>query len=176
MNRLRTIALLAGLAAVGAALPLVLVSQSGPTPAASYTADGGFIMPADWRRWVHVASTSTPNGLNDGAAQFPGFHNTYIDPVAYDHWVATGTFPDGTVFLKELVDFLDPAYADESSDQIAGRGHYPDRPIGVGVAVKDTVRFADEPGGWAYFSVPAVDGEIAESGSILPNLRNAAPD
>lgn len=174
-------------------------SQGEITPAARYTASGDFVMPADWRRWVHVATTATPNGLNNGAAAFPGMHNTYIDPAAYDHWAATGEFPDGTVLVKELVDFLEPDHPDESSDQLAGRGYYPRQPIGVGIAVKDTIRFADQPGGWAYFSVPAEDGVIAATGALqaqascnacheaaagdsdfvflqyYPNLANAAP-
>lgn len=178
-------------------------TASAPQPelvkAAQYTETGEFIMPTDWRRWIHVATTATPNGLNDGKAAFPGMHNTYIDPVAFDHWEKTGTFPDGTVMIKELVDFLPADHPDESSDQIAGRGFYPRQPIGVGIAVKDTVRFANEPGGWAYFSVPATDGVIAPTGAMqetaacnachetaagkidfvflqfYPNLRNAAP-
>lgn len=167
--------------------------------AAQYTEAGEFIMPTDWRRWVHVATTATPNGLNGGAAAFPGMHNTYIDPAAYDHWVETGEFADGTVLIKELVDFVEPDYPDESSDQLAGRGYYPRQPIGVGIAVKDTERFADEPGGWAYFQVGAEDGVIAPSGAFqdtascnachaasagetdfvfleyYPNLRNVSP-
>lgn len=176
-------------------------SAAAPTPAAQYTKEGAFIVPEDWRRWVHVATTATPNGLNGGAAPFPGMHNTYIDPVAYDHWTRTGAFPEGTVMVKELVDFVEPDYPDESSDQIAGRGYYPRQPIGLGIAIKDSQRFADEPGGWAYFSVSATDGVVAgQSGPLqatancnacheasagdtdfvfleyYPNLRRSAPD
>lgn len=168
--------------------------------AAQYTESGDFVMPEGWREWIHVATTATPNGLNNGQAAFPGMHNTYIDPAAYAEWKSTGTFPNGTVLVKELVDFLEPDHPDESSDQLAGRGFYPRQPIGVGIAVKDTERFAQEPGGWAYFSVPATGGVIAASGALqatescnacheasaadtdfvfleyYPNLRNAAPE
>ena len=174
-------------------------AEVGRSNAAQYSDTGDFIMPPDWRRWVHVASTATPNGLNNGAAAFPGMHNTYIDPLAYNHWVATGEFRDGTVLVKELVDFLPADYPDESSDQLAGRGYYPHQPTGVGIAVKDTEEFAEEPGGWAYFLVSAEAGVIAETGArqdtascnacheaaaaqtdfvfleYYPNLRNAAP-
>ncbi len=168
-NLATTLGLAAGaLALASCSAGTTKTQQSGAATqiAASYSEGGDFIVPDDWRTWVHVASTSTPNELNGGAAPFPGMHNTYIDPVAYDHWTKTGEFSDGTVFIKELVDFVDADHADGSSDQLVGRGYYPNTPILLGVAVKDTERFASEPNGWSYFVVPVEDGKIAASGAL----------
>ena len=78
-------------------------------------------------------------------APFPGFHEVYIDPHAFAHYRETGEFRDGTVLARELVGV-------GSTEAVSGKGFFPGGFAGLEVAVKDSRRFADEPGGWAYFS------------------------
>ena len=78
-------------------------------------------------------------------APFPDFHNVYIDPESYDHYMETGNFREGTVLVKELVSVGSKAAA-------SGRGYFMGEFIGLEAAVKDSNRFPDEPGNWAYFS------------------------
>jgi hypothetical protein len=62
---------------------------------AQYSASGEMILPPDniWRQWNFVAELLTPNALNHGAANFPEYHNVYIQPWAYAECVKTGNFP-----------------------------------------------------------------------------------
>jgi len=64
-----------------------------------YTASGDLILPKDWREWVFVGDPFTPNALNGGKANFPEFHNVYIEPGSYAIYKKTGVFPEGTIFF-----------------------------------------------------------------------------
>jgi hypothetical protein len=67
-----------------------------------YTASGDLILPKNFNELVFVGSPLTPNALNDGKANFPEFHNVYIEPGSYEIYKKTGEFPEGTIFFKEL--------------------------------------------------------------------------
>jgi hypothetical protein len=69
---------------------------------AEYTASGDLKLPKNFHEWVYVGSPLTPNALNDGKANFPEFHNVYIEPCSYEAYKKTNVFPEGTVFFKEL--------------------------------------------------------------------------
>ena len=46
-----------------------------------YTAEGKMNRPpVSFRKWVYVGTPVTPNDMNDGKANFPEFHNVYMDP------------------------------------------------------------------------------------------------
>jgi hypothetical protein len=92
-----------------------------------------------------VGTPLTPNELNGGEATFPDFHAVYIDPESYAEYEKTGKFRDGTVMVKELV-----AVGDKEAS--SGKGYFMGDFIGLETAVKDSKRFKDEPGNWAYFS------------------------
>jgi hypothetical protein len=120
---------------------------------AQYSASGEMILPPDniWRQWVYVGSPLTPNALNNGKANFPEYHNVYIQPWAYEQYLKTGKFPEGTIMFKELQLTLPPAkFSDGSQIQPSGRGYFPGAFNGADVTVKDTKRYADT-GGWGYF-------------------------
>lgn len=121
---------------------------------AKYNADGDLIRPDNWREWVYIGTPVTPNGLNGGAAPFPEVHSVYIDPVSWKHWKKTGEFRDGTMIAKELSMLLsDGAEEDGSTFQVSGRGFFQGGPFsGLEFAIKDSKRYADEPGHWAYYS------------------------
>lgn len=118
-----------------------------------YSSSGEMILPPDniWRQWVYVGSPLTPNALNNGKANFPEYHNVYIQPWAYEEYVKTGKFPEGTIMFKELQLDLPPAkFSDGSQIQPSGRGYFPGAYNGADVTVKDTKLYADT-GGWGYF-------------------------
>ncbi len=112
---------------------------------ARYTEEGDLIRPNGWRKWVFVGTPLTPDDMNDGNAAFKEFHNVYVDPVSFSKFEETGRFPNGTQIAKELV-------LVGSRKAVSGNGYFMGDFAGLEVAVKDAVRFADEPGGWAYFS------------------------
>ena len=117
-----------------------------------YTASGDLKLPKNWRDWIYVGSPLTPNALNDGHANFPEYHNVYIEPGSYAIYKKTGVFPDGTIFVKELQLTTKPEEnPDGSRTEPSGRGYFPGAFNGADVTVKDTKRFAAS-GGWGYFN------------------------
>jgi len=114
-----------------------------------FTADNELYTPRDYREWVFVGATVTPNDMNDGAAAFPEFHYVYLDPGSFAHWKKTGEFRSGTVIVKELVSI-------GSKEAVSGNGYFPGSYNGIAAMVKDAKRYPDRPGNWAYFGF---DGE-----------------
>ena len=89
--------------------------------------------------------------MNNGKANFPEFHNVYIEPCAYDEFKRTKEFPEGTILFKELQLTLEKENADGSRTEPSGRGYFPGALNGADVTVKDTGRYA-ATGGWGYFN------------------------
>jgi hypothetical protein len=118
-----------------------------------YTASGDLILPKNniWREWVFVGEPLTPNALNGGNANFPEYHNVYIEPGSYEIYKKTGEFPDGTIMFKELQLTLPGENPDGSRTEQSGRGYFPGAFNGADVTVKDTKRYADT-GGWGYYN------------------------
>jgi hypothetical protein len=117
-----------------------------------YTESADLILPKNFEKWVFVGSPLTPNALNGGQASFPEFHNVYMEPGSYEIYQATGEFPEGTIFLKELqLTLPPPENPDGSRTEPSGRGYFPGKLNGADVTVKDTKRYA-ETGGWGYYN------------------------
>ena len=116
-----------------------------------YTASGELILPKNFEHWVYVGSPLTPNALNGGMANFPEFHNVYMEPGSYEIYQKTNEFPEGTIFFKELQLTLPGQSPDGSRTEPSGRGYFPGALNGADVTVKDSKRFA-ATGGWGYFN------------------------
>jgi hypothetical protein len=147
----------------GTSLAAAAFAQSAPEPdngdpltrsrqLPEYTASGDMKLPTNWRQWIFVGDPLTPDALNGGHANFPEYHNVYIEPGSYAIYKETGMFPEGTIFVKELQLTLKPEEnPDGSRTEPSGRGYFPGDFNGADVTVKDTKRFA-ESGGWGYFN------------------------
>jgi len=116
-----------------------------------YTDAGDLVLPENWHDWIFVGSPLTPNALNNGKAMFPEFHNVYIEPCSYETYQKTNSFPDGTVFFKELQLTLPKQNPDGSRTEPSGRGFFPGPYNGADVTVKDSKKYADS-GGWGYYN------------------------
>ena len=116
-----------------------------------YTKEGDLILPKNFNEWVYVGSPLTPNALNGGTANFPEYHNVYIEPGSYEIYKKTGKFPEETIFFKELQLMQPGQNPDGSRTEPSGRGYFPGKLNGADVTVKDTKRYADS-GGWGYFN------------------------
>jgi Cytochrome P460 len=150
---LRTALVMAALIGVSAA-----VFSSGPFAqqakqpgGAQFTPDGKMKLPTGYREWVFLGSPLTPNALNGGKASFPEFHNVYVERKNFDAYMKTGTFPEGTVLVKELVLLQKPTFPDGSQQAPSGRGYFQGAFNGMDVSVKDTKKFA-KTNGWGYFT------------------------
>lgn len=123
--------------------------------------EGQLIMPKHYRHWVFVGAPVTPNDMNNGKAAFPEFHHVYIDRKSFEAYRKSGKFPDGTVLVKELATV-------GAKSSASGNGYFPGELSGVAVAVKDSKRFAKEPGYWAYFSFADETGKPLARAKALP--------
>ncbi len=141
-------------AALSAFVVIVLVSTHDPLqaihgdefPKPVFNEKGELVRPdVSYREWVYIGTPLTPNDLNPPEAPFPDFHNVYIHPSDFDHWKRTGMFPDGTVIMKELVSV-------GAKNAVSGNGYFMGEYTGLEATIKDSERFKDEPGYWAYFS------------------------
>ena len=118
---------------------------------AQFTPDGKMKLPTGYREWVFIGSPLTPNALNGGKASFPEFHNVYVERRNFDAYQKTGTFPEGTILVKELVLLQKPTFPDGSQEAPSGRGYFQGAFNGMDVSVKDTKKFA-KTNGWGYFT------------------------
>ena len=139
------IAVLVGIAGLSYVLAASAAPPGGTTAAVEFTPDGKLKKPDGYRNWEYIGAVVTPNDLNDGEAAFPEFHSVYMDPESFAHYEKTGEFRDGTVIIKELIG----VGAKEAS---SGKGYFMGDFRGLEASIKDSKRFKDEPGSWAYFS------------------------
>ena len=120
---------------------------NGGSKTVEYTPEGKMkrLSPAAYRKWIYVGTPITPNDMNDGKANFPEFHNVYMDPESFAYLEKTGKYRDGTVLVKELVSV-------GQKEASSGAGYFQGEFIGLEVSVLDTKRFSKDPGHWGYFS------------------------
>lgn len=163
-----------GILAVAIAAVGYMAITSGATQAQTqedwgpaWTADGQLVLPKGYREWVYLGSPLTPNALNDGAAGFPEYHNVYIQPQAFRAYRETGTFPEGTIMLKELQLAQEGQEDDGSRYEVSGRGYFPGAFNGIDISVKDSARFP-EGQGWGYFNFGHHAPPYAETAAAAP--------
>ncbi|WP_282608590.1 cytochrome P460 family protein [Pelagibius sp. Alg239-R121] len=170
-NYLLSTAIVCSLLAGVTACSMTNAADDAVTPAI-FAADGQVMIPKDWRQWVYVGTPLTPNALNDGKAPFPEFHNVYIEPTAFAHWQSTGKFANGTQIVKELVLIrqkdADEMNEDGSTGEVSGVGYFQGEFAGLELTVKDTTRYPDEPGGWAYYSFGHNSPPYADTAKAFP--------
>ncbi len=118
---------------------------------AVFTADGKMKLPTGYRRWIFIGAPLTPNALNNGNAAFPEYHHVYVEARNLDAYLKTGSFPEGTVLVKELTRVLNPTFPDGSRTEPSGRGYFNGMFNGIDVSVKDSKRFPNT-NGWGYFT------------------------
>jgi hypothetical protein len=151
-----------------------------------WTKDGELVRPKDFRRWVFIGAPLTPHALNGGKANFPEFHNVYVQPEAFQYYRDNGVWPEGTMMAKELQlidsEGKDGVQDDGSRYEPSGRGYFPGKVNGMDVAVKDSTRFSESKN-WAYFNFghhAAPYAKTAKAASIAEcagcHIANASED
>jgi cytochrome P460 len=110
----------------------------------TYTAEGRLVFPADYREWVFLTSGLDMSYME--GMQMAGHHmldNVFVDPASYKSFLATGTWPDGTMLVKEN-------RRAETRGSINKSGNYQSTEImGIEIHVKDVAHFPDQ---WAFFA------------------------
>jgi hypothetical protein len=139
-----------------ASAPLAL-AQAGVAP--KYTADGQLLAPVGYETWVFVGSNlglayrrdlPVSTGLEprraDRRADRQQFHNIYVNPEAYKHFLATGEFPDPTILVMDRF-----VAADKEPRGIVTDGVFNGDRRGLEVAVKNSSRPDGRTTAWAYY-------------------------
>jgi len=166
------------LANIGIALVAAILILIKTRSAAAQTQESSLIVydsqgrlklpdPTVFRKWVFLGAPTTPNGLNNGKANFPEFHHVYVEQKNLDAYLKTGTFPEGTMLVKELTRVLNPAFPDGSRKEPSGRGYFNGEFNGIDLSIKDSKRFS-KTNGWGYFTFghhPLPYAEVAEEAS-----------
>ena len=151
------LAIIVGLGLTGSAVYLLvakpIAAAQSDQSSAVFDSDGKLKLPdpQTFRRWVFVGAPLTPNGLNNGKANFPEYHHVYIEEKNVEAYLKTGEFPEGTVIVKELTRVLKPTFPDGSRSEPSGRGYFNGEYNGIDVTVKDNKRFA-KTNGWGFFT------------------------
>ena len=139
---------------------------------AVFDSDGKLKLPTGFRRWIFVGAPLTPNGLNNGKAGFPEYHHVYVEEKNVDAYLKTGSFPEGTVVVKELTRVLDPTFPDGSRTEPSGRGYFNGEYNGIDVTVKDSKKFA-KTNGWGFFTFGHHPLPYAQSAAESPKSECA---
>jgi hypothetical protein len=130
---------LLALAAGAAGLPQADAPRSS-SAAPQYTKDGRLVRPEGYREWIFLSS-GLGMSYSAPAGQPGGFTNVFVPPAAYREFLATGKWPDKTMFVVE-------ERTASSKGSINKAGHFQTDFEGMGVEVKDETRFPEK---WAYF-------------------------
>jgi hypothetical protein len=107
-----------------------------------YTSDGRLVFPANYREWIYLTTGMDMDYNPDPAmAGHSMFDNVFVNPEAYKVFVATGTWPNGTMLMLE-------GRMAANKGSINKAGHFQTNEVMMrSVHVKDS-RF---DGKWAFF-------------------------
>ena len=137
-----------------------------------YNEQGALLRPEGFERWI-VVGTSIGLSYSDSKAKDsddPGqFHNVYMQPQAFDHYVRTGEFPEQTMFVVTN----NPSTSTKGKDSLNRTGFFAAPSAGLEVAIRDTKLFPDV---WAYFMFHNAESpRSVESSSPKSSSANAGP-
>lgn len=135
-----------GLAALAALC--LLAPSTGAQPSRDgprYLNGTDLMLPADYRSWPFMGAGlgmtyDGERGTQAAGADNPRFTHAFVNPAAYDHFMRTGTWPDGTVFMLEF-------RSSQTEGSINRAGRYATELTLLEAEVKDS-RFPD---GWAFY-------------------------
>ena len=144
----------------------VATAQQRVADGPKYSPTRELIRPADYREWVYLTSglgmTYGPAGGNGGPAMFD---NVFVNRESYRSFLATGRWPDKTMFVLEV-------RRSQANVSINNGGQTQGEIVAIESAVKDSERF---PGtSWGYFSFDGPNG-LRDSAAPLPARRPAIP-
>ncbi len=131
------------LAETGSKTPALAQAAASSSTAPVYTADGKLVFPPKYREWIYLTTgLDMDYSPTVNLAEHSMFDNVFVNPEAYKVFVATGTWPDKTIFVLE-------GRVAGSKGSINKGGHYQTTEImSRSIHIKDESRF---PGKWAFF-------------------------
>jgi hypothetical protein len=164
-----------------AALGLVAVSAglaAEQAAAPQFTSDNQLIRPTDYREWIYLTSglgmSYGPAAAQQATDANPVFDNVFVNPASYKAFIATGKWPDKTIFILEI-------RSSSSHGSINKAGHFQSDVVAVEAAVKDEAHIPEK---WGYFGFPGPPGGLAKTakafgktaGCLACHTANGATD
>ena len=125
-------------------LGVVLTRVVGAAEPLQYTSDQRLVIPADYRQWVFLTSSLDLNydhPVPGASSDHSMLDNVFVNPSAYAAFVKTGTWPDGTILVKEN-------RIAASAGTLSKSGKFQTEVMSMELHVKDAGRFAEK---WAFF-------------------------
>lgn len=119
-------------------------AQAQGADLAQFTPSGELVVPENYRTWIFLTSSLDLNynqPVPGASTQRSMLDNVFVDPGSYAAFVRAGTWPDGTVLVKEN-------RLAASAGTISKSGKYQTQVASIELHVKDEKRF---PGGWGFF-------------------------
>lgn len=135
----------------------------------SFNADGTVNRPLNHRQWVNVGTTLLPQGeiniIDDLPIPTSEYIDTYVEPMAFAIYMATGTWPNGTQIVKEFT-----ATKRADAGEVLTESHY----NGLAMLVKDVQRFPAETGHLGYFNFGHHSEPYETTSQVLPREQCSA--
>jgi hypothetical protein len=132
---------------------LLAAAPEEKSPKPQYDGKGALLRPADYRDWEFL---SAGYGMNYSPA--PGSHemftNVFVQRWAYQDFLNSGKWPEQTMFVIDERDA-------QSKGSINQTGHFQTDLMGLAVEIKDSSRFPDK---WGYFAY----GETNQTSEAMP--------
>jgi hypothetical protein len=126
----------------------VLMAQ-GP----EFNADGKLVRP-NYREWIYLSSGLGMTYSAEAKSE-PSFDNVFVSPPAYREFLATGRWPEQTMFVLEVRQA-------SSHGSINQGGHFQSGVIAIEAEVKDSKKYPDK---WAFFSFSDAFARMIPNGS-----------
>jgi hypothetical protein len=139
---MRAATLLATLVFVSVCAASLQVSSPGPrSDSPEYATGDELARPEGYREWIFLSSGLRMSS-NESCGEGATFTNVFVTPSAYHQFLATGSWPDKTVFVEEK-------RTSSTQGSLNKAAHFQTDLTGISVQVKDVGRFAEN---WAFFS------------------------
>jgi hypothetical protein len=122
-------------------VPGIAPPAAPASDAPTYTKEGDLNFSVNYREWVYLTSGIDMSYTATGATDHHMFDNVFVNPTSYRSFLATGTWPDKTIFILENRGAENPI-------SINKRGHTQGAEVmGTEIHVKDN-------GKWSFYDLP----------------------
>jgi hypothetical protein len=135
---------------------LLLVTAALMAQGPEFNADGKLMRP-NYREWIYLSSGLGMRYSAEANSE-PSFDNVFVSPAAYREFLASGHWPEQTMFVLEVRQA-------SSHGSINQGGHFQSGVIAIEAEVKDSKKYQDK---WAFFSFGDAP-QIGTVGRMIPN-------
>jgi Cytochrome P460 len=133
-----------------------------------YDSGGQLLLPQGFETWIFAGSNlglgyaKGVTAVTQGESRRPAeqnYHNVYINPIGYSQYLATGTFPEGTMLVMDVYEAAQTEISSTARPSVLNAGTFNGKRRRIEVAVKDANRpnRRDDPQhlsvqAWAYYA------------------------